>query len=115
METVRAAFADRPRPLLSYGIPFPAAAAHHVRETFQAARVYVICSGSLARNTDVLDRLRQALGPDTVVGVRVGMQSHTLWSEVLEIVHDVRRVEADLLITVGGGSLTDGAKVIALV
>ncbi|KAI9036852.1 iron-containing alcohol dehydrogenase [Aspergillus affinis] len=114
METVRAAFADRSRPLLSYGIPFPAAAAHHVRETFHAERVYVICSGSLARNTDVLDRMRQALGPDTLVGVRVGMQSHTLWSEVLEIVHDVRRVQADLLITVGGGSLTDGAKVIAL-
>ncbi|PLB46917.1 putative Fe-containing alcohol dehydrogenase [Aspergillus steynii IBT 23096] len=114
METVRAAFADRARPLLSYGIPFPAAVAHHVRETFHAARVYVICSGSLARSTDVLDRLRQALGQNTLVGVRVGMQSHTLWSEVLEIVHDVRRVDADLLVTVGGGSLTDGAKVIAL-
>lgn len=43
------------------------------------------------------------------------MQSHTLWSEVLEIVHDARRVEADLLLTLGAGSLTDGAKVVALV
>ncbi|KAK9655933.1 hypothetical protein HCH54_000621 [Aspergillus fumigatus] len=42
------------------------------------------------------------------------MQSHTLWSEVLEIVHDARRVEADLLLTLGAGSLTDGAKVVAL-
>ncbi|GFF47885.1 lactaldehyde reductase [Aspergillus udagawae] len=113
-ETVRPAFADRPRPLLSYGIPFPAAAAHHVVDTFGASKIYIICSGSLARNTDALDRLTTALGPEKVVGRRIGMQSHTLWSEVLEIVHDARRVEADLLLTLGAGSLTDGAKVAAL-
>ncbi|EAW08052.1 iron-containing alcohol dehydrogenase [Aspergillus clavatus NRRL 1] len=113
-ETVRPAFADRARPLLSYGIPFPAAAAHHIANTFAASRVYVICSASLARNTDALDRLVAALGPDKVVGRRIGMKSHTLWSEVLEVVEDARRVEADLLLTLGAGSLTDGAKVAAL-
>ncbi|GIK02558.1 hypothetical protein Aspvir_006614 [Aspergillus viridinutans] len=113
-ETLRPAFADRPRPLLSYGIPFPAAAAHHVVGTFGASKIYIICSASLARNTDALDRLTAALGPEKVVGRRIGMQSHTLWSEVLEIVHDARRVEADLLLTLGAGSLTDGAKVVAL-
>ncbi|KAF9892723.1 hypothetical protein FE257_001125 [Aspergillus nanangensis] len=113
-ETVRPAFEGRPRPLLSYGTSFPTAAANHVRNTFHASRVYVIISGSLARNTDALDRLHSALGPGCIVGIRKGMQSHTLWSEVLEIVHDARSVQADILITVGGGSLTDGAKVIAL-
>lgn len=114
-ETVRQAFAGRERPLLSYGIDFPAAAARHVSETFQASRVYVICSGSLSRNTDALDRLTHALGSEHVVGCRIGMQSHTLWSEVLEIVDDARNVHADLIITLGAGSLTDGAKIIALV
>jgi alcohol dehydrogenase class IV len=114
-ETVRPAFADRPRPLLSYGTPFPAGTAHHVVNTFGASKIYIICSGSLARNTDALDRLTAALGPEKVAGRRIGMQSHTLWSEVLEIVHDARRVEADLLLTLGAGSLTDGAKVVALV
>jgi alcohol dehydrogenase class IV len=113
-ETVRPAFAGRERPILSYGIAFPAAAARHVTETFGASRVYVICSGSLARNTDSLDRLTAALG-QKVVGRRIGMQSHTLWSEVLEIVEDARNVQADLLLTLGAGSLTDGAKIIALV
>ncbi|KAJ5813326.1 uncharacterized protein N7503_000076 [Penicillium pulvis] len=113
-ETVRPAFAGRERPLLSYGIDFPAAAARHVSETFQASRVYVICSGSLSRNTDALDRLTHALGSENVVGCRIGMQSHTLWSEVLEIVDDARNVQADLIITLGAGSLTDGAKIIAL-
>ncbi|KAJ5679016.1 hypothetical protein N7462_007260 [Penicillium macrosclerotiorum] len=113
-EIVRPAFAGRERPILSYGIAFPAAAARHVAETFGASRVYVICSGSLARNTDALDRLMDALGADKIVGCRIGMQSHTLWSEVLQIVEEARNVHADMLLTLGGGSLTDGAKIIAL-
>ncbi|KAJ5085438.1 hypothetical protein N7532_010209 [Penicillium argentinense] len=113
-ETVRPAFAGRERPLLSYGIAFPAAAANHVTVTFHASRVYMICSGSLARNTDSLDRLIAALGPEKVVGHRVGMQSHTLWSEVLEIVDEARNAKADLILTLGAGSLTDGAKIVAL-
>lgn len=114
-ETLRPAFAGRDRPLLSYGTAFPAATARHVTETFGAARVYVICSGSLARNTPALEELTSALGPDKIAGRRIGMQSHTLWSEVLEIVNDARNVQADLLLTLGAGSLTDGAKIIALV
>ncbi|KAJ5894971.1 hypothetical protein N7495_006662 [Penicillium taxi] len=113
-ETVRPAFPGRERPLLSYGIEFPAAAVHHITETFRASRVYVICSGSLSRNTDALDRLIAALGPENVAGRRIGMQTHTLWSEVLEIVKDARNVKADLLLTLGAGSLTDGAKITAL-
>ena len=49
------------------------------------------------------------------VGTRHGMTPHTLWSEVLEIVQDAKDVEADLLVTLGAGSLTDAAKIIALV
>lgn len=113
-ETVRRAFADREEPKLSYGIPFPAAAARHVDETFHASRVYIICSGSLSRNTDALTRLKDALG-DKVAGVRIGMKSHTLWSEVIEITNDARRVNADLLLTLGAGSLTDGAKIVSFV
>ncbi|RAL09512.1 iron-containing alcohol dehydrogenase [Aspergillus homomorphus CBS 101889] len=113
-ETVRPAFVDRPRPLLAYGIPFPAAAAHHVDDLFHASRVYIICSASLARNTDALDRLVEAIGEKQVVGKRIGMQSHTLWSEVLEAANAAREAEADCLITLGGGSLTDAAKVVAL-
>lgn len=113
-ETVRPAFAGREEPRLSYGIPFPEAIARHVEHTFKASRVYIISSGSLARNTDALDRLKAALG-DKVVGVRIGMKSHTLWSEVLEITNEAREKEVDLLVTLGAGSLTDGAKIISVV
>ncbi|KAJ5899721.1 hypothetical protein N7495_004465 [Penicillium taxi] len=113
-EVLRSAFAHQKRPLLSYGIQFPAAAARHVADTFDASRVYILCSGSLARNTDALDRLIAALGPEKVAGKRIGMKPHTLWSEVLEIVADARKVQADLILTLGAGTLTDAAKIIAL-
>ncbi|KAL5338396.1 alcohol dehydrogenase [Aspergillus crustosus] len=115
METFRPAFTDRPRPVLSYGLPFPEAVSRHVVDTFCAQRVYVICSGSLARNTNSLDKLAEAFKKlkISIVGKRIGMKSHTLWSEVLEIAADARASDADLILTLGGGSLTDGAKVIA--
>lgn len=114
-ETLRPAFANRERPLLSYGIPFAAAAGRHSTERFQASRIYIICSGSLARSTSSLDELTAALGAEKIAGCRVGMQSHSLWSEVLDITNDARRLKVDLLITLGAGSLTDSAKIIALV
>ncbi|OJJ47501.1 hypothetical protein ASPZODRAFT_63314 [Penicilliopsis zonata CBS 506.65] len=116
-ETVRPAFPTREHsPLLSYGLPFPSAAARHVSAMFGASRVYVLCSASLARNTDALDRLQAALSTAgvTVVGLRIGMRSHTLWSEVVQVVNEAREADADLLLTLGGGSLTDGAKIAAL-
>lgn len=114
-EIVRPAFEGRERPLLSYGVDFDVAAARHVRETFNASRIYVICSKSLSQNTDALDRLVNSLGTDKVVGRRIGMQSHTLWSEVLEIVEEAESAKADLIITLGAGTLTDAAKIVALV
>ena len=102
---------------ISSGIPFPAAAAYNIKNKFHASRVYVICSGTLARTSHCLEQLTSALEVENVqvVGKRIGMTSHTMWSEVIEVVKDVRRVRADLLLTLGAGSLTDAAKVVTLV
>jgi alcohol dehydrogenase class IV len=43
------------------------------------------------------------------------MKPHTLWSEVLEIAVEARACEADVFLTIGGGTLTDGAKAVLLV
>jgi alcohol dehydrogenase class IV len=68
----------------------------------------------IGQNTKDLDDLKAALG-DRVAGVRIGMTPQTLWSEVLEITKDSRAANADLLITLGGGSLTDAAKLVSFV
>ncbi|KAI9849300.1 MAG: hypothetical protein M1837_004760 [Sclerophora amabilis] len=113
-EVYRPAYPPRPTPCLSYNLPFPASCAKHVSRTFHSSRVYIIASGSLSRNTDAVQRLRDALGADKVVGVWRGMQSHTLWSEVLEVVREAKAAQADCLVTLGAGSLTDAAKIVSL-
>jgi alcohol dehydrogenase class IV len=113
-EIVRPAFDDASGPHVSYNLPFDKAATKHVVGTFAADRVYILASGSLCRNTKFVQQLQDALG-GRVAGVRKGMTPHTLWSEVLEVADECRRVKADLLITIGGGSLTDAAKLVALV
>lgn len=113
-EVLRSAFSDQDEPRFSFGLPFKETCRKHVEDTFKACRVYIISSGSLAKNTSNLQDLQNALS-GKVAGVRTGMKPHTFMSEVLETIHDARRVDADLIVTIGGGSLTDGAKVIAFV
>ena len=98
---------------ISYGQPFTTTCAKHVDSTFHAKRIYIIASGSLSRNTNHVTDLCTALG-DTVVGIRKGMTPHTLWSEVLSITNEAASLHVDLIITLGAGSLTDAAKLIAL-
>ena len=105
-------FPSRKNASYSYGAPFPELAAHHVQQ-MACERVYVMASGSLIRNTDALTRLQDALGP-RIVGVRRGIQPHTLWSEILELTEAARECNADCLMTLGGGSLTDSAKIVTI-
>lgn len=113
-ETFRPAFPDRDRPMISYGLSFTESVIKHAEETFHASRIYIICSDSLARNTEHLDELKAKLR-SKLAGVRIGMKPHSLWSEILEVVAEAETVDADLLVTLGAGSLTDAAKIVSYV
>jgi alcohol dehydrogenase class IV len=106
------AFEDRTIPYISYGQKFPEDCNDQVQNAVGANRVYIIASKSLATNTDALNLLQKALG-DKVVGTRIGMTPHTLWSEILEIINDARPLNVDCIVTLGAGSITDGSKIIA--
>ncbi|TAQ90186.1 hypothetical protein B7494_g1483 [Chlorociboria aeruginascens] len=110
-ESYRPAFPPATKPYISTGLPFPEASAHHITNTFHASRVYVIVSSSISK-TENFTVLEKALG-DKIVGVRKGIKPHTPWDDILEIVKDIRERNGDLIITLGAGSLTDGAKVIS--
>lgn len=103
---------DQAAPLVSYGLPYPEACCYHIDSSWNSKRVYLLLSASLAKNSDVRDRLQNALG-HKVVGVRIGMKPHTLWSEIIEVLDDMRHLDIDCIISVGAGSLTDAIKVIA--
>lgn len=113
-EVVKLAFDGQDHPLISHGIPFAQACARHVEQNFKASRVYILASGTLARTTNVVRTLQQALD-GKVVGVRYGMTPHTLWSECIEVTKDAKEVDVDLIVTLGGGSLIDAAKIVSLV
>jgi alcohol dehydrogenase class IV len=105
----------KPLPIVTYNVPFPEACAKHMQETLNCSNAFIIVSGSLSRNTDALERLKSTLGEGNVVGVRKGMQPHTLYSEVLEISKEIKKSGAECVITLGGGSLIDGAKAMVFV
>lgn len=88
-EITRRAFPNSDVPIVSYGLPFPETCAKHVETTFKASRIYIIASGSLARNMDALTRLQNALD-GKVVGTRMGLKPHTQLDEVLEMIHEAK-------------------------
>ena len=113
-ETCEQAFLDQPEPRVSYGMPYAEACRKHAEADYNASRIYIIASRSLAVGNSALKTLKAALG-DRVAGVRVGMAPHTLMSECLEIMADVRDKNVDLIVTLGGGTITDASKIIAYV
>jgi len=82
-------------------------------ERLGANRVFVLASRSLNRNTDEIEQVRRALG-SKFVGVYDGMPPHTPRSAVIKAAEQARAAGADLIVTVGGGSITDGAKAVQL-
>ncbi|MCB1470511.1 MAG: iron-containing alcohol dehydrogenase [Rhizobiaceae bacterium] len=76
-------------------------------------RVVIIASGTLARTTDEVRKLRDALGPKCA-GVSDRMGAHVPRSDVIAATEMARQAQADLIVTLGGGSPTDGAKAVVL-
>lgn len=112
-ETYHLADPSAPKPYLSYGLPFEQSAAWHAENTFVATRVYVVVSKTISKTKD-WSALQQALGHDKIVGVRYGIGSHTPWNDVFELTADLKKTEPDLIITLGGGSITDAVKLARL-
>ena len=82
-------------------------------QTRGAERVFLMVSGTLNRTTDEIDKLRRALG-NHCVGTFDAMPPHTPRSAVIAATEQARDSRADLIVTLGGGSITDGAKAVQL-
>jgi maleylacetate reductase len=95
-----------------FGDPFANAALREA-DRLGAHRVFVISSGTLSRTTDVIDQLRAVLG-NRFAGLRDQMAAHTPRTDVVEAANAARHAGADLILTIGGGSVTDGGKMVVL-
>ena len=95
-----------------FGKPAAEAAAELV-EKYAAKRVIIMASGTLNRKTDAVRQVAHALG-SRCAGIFDQMPAHTPRSAVVSAASMARDLKADLILTFGGGSVTDGAKAVQL-
>ncbi len=77
-----------------------------------ARRAAVLCGKTVA-GSEMLARVRAALG-DRCVGVFDSVKAHTPFEDVKEATRLVQQREADVIVSVGGGSAIDAGKGVAL-
>ena len=95
-----------------FGTPFEQAISTELR-TVGAQRVYVLSSGSLFRDTEAVNQLKNILG-SRCVGIFHEMPAHTPRIAVVKAAQEAQKAQADLILTLGGGSITDAGKMVTL-
>jgi maleylacetate reductase len=82
-------------------------------DRLRADRAFLMVSGTLNRQTDEIKKIRKALGV-RCAAIFDTMPPHTPREAVIAAAAQARVANADLIVTVGGGSITDGAKAVQL-
>jgi maleylacetate reductase len=82
-------------------------------DRLRASRAFLMVSGTLNRETDEIEKIRNSLGPRCAATFDA-MPPHTPREAVIAAAEQARAANADLIVTVGGGSITDGAKAVQL-
>ena len=95
-----------------FGTPYVDALKGEV-DRLDARAIFVMASGTLARETDLVDRLRASLG-NRFAGLCARIGAHTPRTDVVAAANTARAAGADLIVTLGGGSVTDAAKMVGL-
>ena len=85
----------------------------HLLEEYGYERAFVFASRTLNQKTDAIDRLAGAIGP-RLVGRSDRVGEHAPVVNVLAAIQEVRDADADVLVTVGGGSVMDFGKFVQL-
>lgn len=78
-----------------------------------AQRVFLLVSRTLNQDTDEISKVEAALG-QRYAGQYSGMPPHAPRAAVLEAATRAREANADLIVSIGGGSVTDAAKVVTI-
>jgi len=82
-------------------------------DRLRASRAFLMVSGTLKRETDEIEKIRNSLG-SRCAATFDAMPPHTPREAVIAAAEQARAANADLIVTVGGGSITDGAKAVQI-
>jgi len=78
-----------------------------------ATRIFIVASGTLSRKTENIDQVVSALGK-RYIGRFDECREHSPLESVIACLDAARRASPDLLVTIGGGSVIDTAKIVQL-
>jgi alcohol dehydrogenase class IV len=78
-----------------------------------ARRVFLLVGTTLREQTDEIAKVERALG-DRHAATYCGIAPHAPRSDVLKAKEAAKAAQADLIVTIGGGSVTDAGKIVAL-
>jgi maleylacetate reductase len=82
-------------------------------ERLGAKRVFLVTSNTLTHKTEEIERIKTALG-SRFVGLHASIAPHVPREDVIAGTLAASQAEPDMLVSVGGGSVTDATKVINL-
>ena len=77
------------------------------------SRALVICSPSINRQTDLVQRIKAVLGSH-YAGVFDGIENDSTYGSVQAATAAAREADADLLVAVGGGSVIVSVRAVAI-
>ena len=82
-------------------------------QAMDCKKVFLIASTTLREDTDEIAKIERALGPRHG-GTFSGIAPHAPRADVLAATNAARDAGADLIVSIGGGSATDAAKIVSL-
>jgi maleylacetate reductase len=97
---------------VAFGRPWEQVLAEEV-ERLGASRVFAIAGSTLAGTVPLAAAMREALG-ERLAGFTTGIRAHTPRDDVIAAAAKAREARADLIVTIGGGSVTDAGKMVLL-
>src|SRR6202162_2138521 len=97
---------------VAFGRPWEQVLTEEV-ERLGASRVFAIAGSTLAGTVPIAETMRQALR-ERLPGFATGIRAHTPRDDVIAAAAKARAARADLIVTIGGGSVTDAGKMVLL-
>jgi len=78
-----------------------------------AQRIFLVCSNTLRAKTDEVKKIERALG-SRIVGIYDSVRPHVPREDVCAAMAKAEPLKPDLLVSLGGGSVTDATKILGL-